>query len=325
MESLGALMFLLLYLTPFVAGAAIIAMIPIFILKELVGWITNTVVENFKEMRYKRHTIYDYNLKYYKPITESKVALILEPVKEIYIKTEQDAARVFYRLMHFNKHFIQLSLFHELAMVLLLDKHDKLLVAVISSVGDSKFAIHNVPDVVYSYNASFGDCAKIIFAHTHVPNYEDIFQLKRKISDIIIDLTPSSQDLFEIPRLLNMKELQGMFKYCMILPGLLKRRVNYYTVIDLEKLQYYYAAGLLNSISPDKVTYTIFDEDYKKELEQMPSENFDVVYDATEKDEALDPTLVGIKLKYKKMPSRIISQAEGLKKWIEKQKVSQKS
>lgn len=287
-----------------------------------------SIIETFYNLRYwfiQKYTIYGHNNKYFKPIAKSKVALILEPVKEIYIRTEQDAARVFYRLMHFNKYFLKLSLLREFAMVLLLDKYDKLLVAVISSTGDHDIVIHNVEDVVYSYNASFGDCAKVVFAHTHVPACRSIGKLGRKIHDTDISLSPSHEDVFEVARLLNTQELQGMLKYCMILPGLPKRRLNYYTVLDLEKVRYYSAEGLLGKIDPERVARMIIDEDYKRELELMPAENFDVVYDATEKDEELNPTLVGIKLKYKKMPGRIISQAEGLKRWIEKQKALQKS
>lgn len=273
----------------------------------------------------RRFGLYAYNKRYLKWLEKRKVALILEPNKDIYIKTEKDAISVLYRLMNFNKYFTKLALFRELSMILLLDEHDKLLAAVIDSVGEiERYNIveyrhlvrTNYEDVVYSYNASFGDCAQVVIAHTHPPKdgneiYHGIYSKRSEVK-----IYPSMEDL--ALDLETMRKLEPVkVKFSFILPGIINGK---YRVINLEKLKYLYEKrGGLDDIDKDEVSITENVGKFKKLLKSMPAENFDVVYDATEKDESLDPTLVGIKLKYKKLPQRIKNQAEGLKKWVEQQ------
>lgn len=270
--------------------------------------------------------LFAYNKKYLKWLEKRKVALILEPNKDIYIKTEQDAVGVLYRLLNHNKYFVKLALFRELSMILLLDKYDKLLAAVIDSVGEiihydivtyQHMVCPNYDEVIYSYNASFGDCAKVVIAHTHPPSNSRDMWYGTYSKRSPVNIRPSREDL--ALTLETMKKLDPVeVKYEFILPGITNGE---YRVIKPEKLKYLYEKrGGLDNIDVDEVSLPERNKKYKKLLKLFPAEDFDVVYDATQKDEKLEPTFVGMKLKYKNLPQRIKSQAEGLKEWVEKQK-----
>ncbi|WPX08218.1 hypothetical protein [Anaerocellum danielii] len=268
----------------------------------------------------KNFTIYGPNSIFLPRIVRYNLGLILEPRKDIYIKTIDDALKVFYRMMLFNGiKSKKLTMERELSMTLLLDENDKLLVATIDSVGIFNCVKPNCHEVVYSYNTSFnGQCKKVVWAHTHTASVDLEYGTHEEYL-YSVATCPSNEDMLHYMGLRHLIAPVEV-KYALIIPGMIGTRCY---VMDLTTFEREYARG----ISPDKIYARGNWYSHSKKLlkEIYPKEYFNEVYNAIRKDEQLHPTLLGIKLKYKDKQPRIKSQKEGFKEWVQMQKTGSKS
>ncbi len=196
------------------------------------------------------------------------VVLVLEPRKDIYITSQQEALRVLKLLRNFNRKAKAAALRREMSMTLLLDENKKLLLALIDNIGSTITVVPTTHEVVYSYNVSFnGRCRSVIVAHTH-PGI----------------VPPGSK----------------LYTYSYPLPSQNDRRYH----LELQKAIYpvkvidHFVLPAIDSVSPYSIVHDSWLPVKSKRLKPYPGRFFKVIYNGFKENKTMMPTMLGVKLKY---------------------------
>lgn len=196
------------------------------------------------------------------------VILILEPRKDIYITSQQEALKVLKLLRNFNRKTKAAALRREMSMTLLLDENKKLLLALIDNIGSTITVVPTTHEVLYSYNVSFnGKCRNVIVAHTHpgiAPPGSKLYTYSYPL--------PSQND-----RTYHLE---------------LQRAIHPVKVID------HFVLPAIDIVSPYSIAHDSWLPVKSKRLRPYPRRLFKVIYNGFKENKTMMPTMVGIKLKY---------------------------